>query len=89
MIESLGRASVEGQYMRTSKPAAVCPPSMAGPTIEWLEPKLPDILKNGSSSLGSFMTGEGPQEGSHLDLGSPEFCSFSGVRPKQRHIFSQ
>uniref|UniRef100_A0AAQ5Z0U2 Oxysterol-binding protein n=1 Tax=Amphiprion ocellaris TaxID=80972 RepID=A0AAQ5Z0U2_AMPOC len=34
--------------------------SLGGPTIEWLEPKLPDILKNGSSSLGSFTTGEGP-----------------------------
>lgn len=53
---------------------------MAGPTIEWLEPKLPDILKNGSSSLGSFTTGEGPLEGSRLELSSPESCSFSGVR---------
>uniref|UniRef100_A0A8C2WV07 Oxysterol-binding protein n=1 Tax=Cyclopterus lumpus TaxID=8103 RepID=A0A8C2WV07_CYCLU len=32
--------------------------SLGGPTIEWLEPKLPDILKNGSGSLGSFATGE-------------------------------
>lgn len=53
---------------------------MAGPTIEWLEPKLPDILKNGSSSLGSFTTGEGPLEQSRLELSSPESCSFSGVR---------
>lgn len=56
---------------------------MAGPTIEWLEPKLPDILKNGSSSLGSFTTGEGPLEGSRLELSSPESCSFSGVRPRE------
>nr|XP_046238565.1 oxysterol-binding protein-related protein 11-like isoform X2 [Scatophagus argus] len=52
--------------------------SLGGPTIEWLEPKLPDILKNGSSSLGSFTTGEGPLEGSRLELSSPESCSFSG-----------
>lgn len=54
---------------------------MAGPTIEWLEPKLPDILKNGSSSLGSFTTEGGALEGSRLELSSPESCSFSGVRP--------
>lgn len=64
-------------------PAVVRSPSMAGPTIEWLEPKLPDILKNGSSSLGSFTTGEGALEGSQLELSSPESCSFSGVRPKE------
>lgn len=52
--------------------------SLGGPTIEWLEPKLPDILKNGSSSLGSFTTGEGLLEGSRLELSSPESCSFSG-----------
>uniref|UniRef100_A0A3P8PDU0 Oxysterol-binding protein n=1 Tax=Astatotilapia calliptera TaxID=8154 RepID=A0A3P8PDU0_ASTCA len=54
--------------------------SLGGPTIEWLEPKLPDILKNGSSSLGSFATGEGPLEGNRLELSSPESCNFSGVR---------
>ncbi|XP_070711486.1 oxysterol-binding protein-related protein 11 [Pempheris klunzingeri] len=52
--------------------------SLGGPTIEWLEPKLPDILKNGSSSLGTFTTGEGALEGSQLELSSPESCSFSG-----------
>ncbi|XP_018516679.1 oxysterol-binding protein-related protein 11 [Lates calcarifer] len=52
--------------------------SLGGPTIEWLEPKLPDILKNGSSSLGSFTTEGGPLEGSRLELSSPESCSFSG-----------
>ncbi|XP_013887065.1 oxysterol-binding protein-related protein 11 isoform X2 [Austrofundulus limnaeus] len=51
----------------------------AGPTIEWLEPKLPDILKNGGSSLGSFTTGgEGLLEGEQLELSTPESCSFSG-----------
>lgn len=52
---------------------------MAGPTIEWLEPKLPDILKNGSGSLGGFAAGEGAPEGSRLELGSADSCSFSGV----------
>ncbi|CAB1449480.1 unnamed protein product [Pleuronectes platessa] len=52
--------------------------SLGGPTIEWLEPKLPDILKNGSSSLGSFTAGEGQLEGSGLELSSPDSCSFSG-----------
>lgn len=67
--------------MTTSDPAASRSPSSTGPTIEWLEPKLPDILKNGSGSLGSFAPGGGPLEGSGLELSSPESCSFSGVRP--------
>ncbi|XP_011604563.2 oxysterol-binding protein-related protein 11 [Takifugu rubripes] len=52
--------------------------SLGGPTIEWLEPKLPDLLKNGSGSLGSFTTDEGALEGTRLDLNSTEFSSFSG-----------
>nr|XP_057907607.1 oxysterol-binding protein-related protein 11-like [Doryrhamphus excisus] len=48
--------------------------SFGGSTIEWLEPKLPDILKNGSDSLGS----EGPLEDGRPELSSPESCSFSG-----------
>ncbi|KAM6893918.1 oxysterol-binding protein-related protein 11-like [Xenentodon cancila] len=52
--------------------------SLGGPTIEWLGPKLPDLLKNGSSSLGSFAPGEGPLEGSCLQLSTPDSCSFSG-----------
>lgn len=91
VVVANGRPSVELQRvgglgreggtvtMSASEPAAV---HSAGPTIEWLEPKLPDILKNGSSSLGSFTTGEGPLEGSRLELSSPESCSFSGVRPR-------
>lgn len=68
--------------MTTSEPDGVnSSASTAGPTIEWLEPKLPDILKNGSSSLGSFTTGgEGLLEPEQLDLSTPESCSFSGVR---------
>ncbi|XP_053734519.1 oxysterol-binding protein-related protein 11-like [Synchiropus splendidus] len=52
--------------------------ALGGPTIEWLEPKLPDILKNGSSSLGSFTTQEEALEGNRLELSSPESCNFSG-----------
>lgn len=57
---------------------------MAGPTIEWLEPKLPDLLKNGSGSLGSFATEEGALEGNRLELNSTEFSSFSGVRAQKQ-----
>lgn len=64
--------------MSTSESDAV---RSTGPTIEWLEPKVPDILKNGSSSLGSFTTGgEGPLEGGQPELSTPESCSLSGVR---------
>ncbi|CAF98210.1 unnamed protein product, partial [Tetraodon nigroviridis] len=52
--------------------------SLGGPTLEWLEPKLPDLLKNGSSSLGSLTTDEGALEGNRLELNSTEFSSFSG-----------
>ncbi|MED6259926.1 Oxysterol-binding protein- protein 11 [Ataeniobius toweri] len=52
--------------------------SLGGPTIEWLEPKVPDILKNGSSSLSDFTTGEAPLEGGHLELSPPDSGSFSG-----------
>lgn len=51
--------------------------ALGGPTIDWLEPKLPDILKNGSSSLGSFNTGEGPREGARLELTCPESGNFA------------
>lgn len=59
---------------------------MAGPTIEWLEPKLPDLLKNGSGSLGSFTTDEGTLEGNRLELNSTEFSSFSGVRAQKQQL---
>lgn len=75
-----------GEFLRTSKSAAVCSLSMAGPTIEWLEPKLPDLLKNGSGSLGSFTTDEGALEGTRLDLNSTEFSSFSGVRAQKPQL---
>ncbi|XP_068612701.1 oxysterol-binding protein-related protein 11-like [Brachionichthys hirsutus] len=52
--------------------------ALGGPTIEWLEPKLPDILKNGSGSLGSLTTGGGPPEGGPPQLSSPESGSLSG-----------
>ncbi|XP_076008544.1 oxysterol-binding protein-related protein 11-like [Genypterus blacodes] len=52
--------------------------ALGGPTIEWLEPKLPDILKNGSSPLDSFDPGEVPLEGGRLELSTPESSTFSG-----------
>ncbi|XP_024281636.1 oxysterol-binding protein-related protein 11 isoform X1 [Oncorhynchus tshawytscha] len=56
--------------------------SLGGPTIEWLEPKLPDILKNGGP-LDSFSTEGGLLEGGLLERGllelsATEPCSFSG-----------
>lgn len=73
--------------MSTSQPAPVRSSSTAGPTIEWLEPKLPDILKNGSSPLASFATGDAPMEGSRLELSTPESSTFSGVRPRETHLY--
>ncbi|CAL8288565.1 unnamed protein product [Lota lota] len=54
--------------------------ALAGPNVEWLEPKMADILKNGGSggSLGGFSTNDGLQEESRLELSTPESCSFSG-----------
>lgn len=77
---------VAGEFPTTSKRAAVCSPSMAGSTIEWLEPKLPDILKNGSGSLGSFTTDEGALDGNRLEMNSTEFSSFSGVRAQKQQL---
>lgn len=77
---------VAGEFPGTCKRAAVCSPSMAGPTIEWLEPKLPDLLKNGDGSLGSFPTDEGPLEENRLELNSTEFSSFSGVRAQKQPL---
>uniref|UniRef100_A0A3Q3K5L9 Oxysterol-binding protein n=1 Tax=Monopterus albus TaxID=43700 RepID=A0A3Q3K5L9_MONAL len=53
--------------------------SLGGPTIEWLEPKLPDILKNSSS----FPAAEGPLERICVELSSPESCSFPGVSEQE------
>ncbi|KAJ3584355.1 hypothetical protein NHX12_014850 [Muraenolepis orangiensis] len=54
--------------------------ALAGPNVEWLEPKMADLLKNGGGgSLGGFSTGgDGLQEEGRLELSSPESCSFSG-----------
>ena len=64
--------------------AAAAVSIVTGPTIEWLEPKLPDILKNGGP-LDSFSTEGGLLEGGLLERGlleqsATEPCSFSGVR---------
>ncbi|CAL8285321.1 unnamed protein product [Gadus morhua 'NCC'] len=54
--------------------------ALAGPNVEWLEPKMADILKNGGSggSLGGFSTNDGLQGEGRLELSTPESCSFSG-----------
>lgn len=76
--------------MSTTDPASAHSLSTTGPTIEWLEPKLPDTLKNGNSSLGSLTTGDIQLEEGHLEVSSPESCSFSGVRPKKSQaLFSR
>ncbi|KAK7893171.1 hypothetical protein WMY93_022323 [Mugilogobius chulae] len=54
--------------------------ALGGPTIEWLEPKLPDLLKNGSG----FPSGEGALlEGDRLELSAPETTCFS---PEQEEM---
>ncbi|KAJ8003539.1 hypothetical protein DPEC_G00149400 [Dallia pectoralis] len=53
--------------------------SLGGPTIEWLEPKLPDLLKNGGPLDGFGTSGEGgPSETSLLELSATETNSYSG-----------
>uniref|UniRef100_A0AAY5KRI2 Oxysterol-binding protein n=1 Tax=Esox lucius TaxID=8010 RepID=A0AAY5KRI2_ESOLU len=58
--------------------------SLGGPTIEWLEPKLPDLLKNGGPR-GGFSTGRegGPSESSLLELSATETNSFSGEEEEE------
>lgn len=51
--------------------------ALGGPTIEWLEPKLPELLNNGGSLAGFPMEGTA-LEGSRLELTSTESCNFSG-----------
>ncbi|XP_067116871.1 oxysterol-binding protein-related protein 11-like [Osmerus mordax] len=52
--------------------------SLGGPTIEWLEPQLPELLNNGGGMSGSPPGDQADLEGSRLDLTSTESCSFSG-----------
>ncbi|CAL8407109.1 unnamed protein product [Arctogadus glacialis] len=54
--------------------------ALAGPNVEWLEPKMADILKNGGSggSLGGFSNNDGLQGEGRMELSTPESCSFSG-----------
>ncbi|XP_077370161.1 oxysterol-binding protein-related protein 11 isoform X2 [Festucalex cinctus] len=51
--------------------------SMEGSTMEWPDPKLPDILKNGSHSSDSVPTGEGLLEDGRLQTATSESCSSS------------
>uniref|UniRef100_A0AAY4E0R9 Oxysterol-binding protein n=1 Tax=Denticeps clupeoides TaxID=299321 RepID=A0AAY4E0R9_9TELE len=50
---------------------------VGGPTIEWLEPKLPDILKNGAA-LPSVTKDEGKEESTILDPLEMDSCTVAG-----------
>lgn len=51
---------------------------MAGPTIEWLEPKLPDLLKNGTS-LPSLAAADSKTDGGALERITAESQDCVGV----------
>ncbi|KAA0715558.1 Oxysterol-binding protein-related protein 11 [Triplophysa tibetana] len=51
--------------------------ALGGPAIEWLEPKIPDILKNGGT-LPSITTEDGKIEGTALERLEMESCDNSG-----------
>ena len=66
--------------MSASETSSMCP---AGPTIEWLEPKLPDILKNGGSPLSSTKDDSSKSEGGAHENLEMDDCSAAGVRPAE------
>ncbi|XP_012691945.2 oxysterol-binding protein-related protein 11 [Clupea harengus] len=51
---------------------------LGGPTIEWLEPKLPDILKNGGSPLSSTKDDSSKSEGGAHENLEMDTCSAAG-----------
>lgn len=53
----------------------VCP---AGPTIEWLEPKLPDVLKNGGT-LASITKDSSKMQGTAVEPAEMDSCDLVGV----------
>lgn len=67
--------------MSASEPTSMHP---AGPTIEWLEPKLPDLLKNGGSppslSLSLAKDDAGKPDGAVLEPLEMDSCDAVGVR---------
>lgn len=62
--------------MSTPEPGFVCP---VGPALEWLEPKLPDILKNGGT-LPSITKDDGKTVGTVLEPLEMDSCDIAGVR---------
>lgn len=62
--------------MNTSDSGFVC---FVGPAIEWLEPKIPDILKNGGT-LPIITTEDGKTEGMALERLEMDSCDITGVR---------
>ncbi|KAI7808384.1 oxysterol-binding protein-related protein 11 [Triplophysa rosa] len=51
--------------------------ALGGPAIEWLEPKIPDILKNGGT-LPSITTEDGKTEGTALERLEMDSCDITG-----------
>lgn len=71
-----GHHSCVASEMSTSELGFVC---SVGPAIEWLEPKLPDILKNGGT-LPSITKDDGKTEGAVLEHLEMDSCDIVGVR---------
>lgn len=62
--------------MSTPEPGFVCP---VGSALEWLEPKLPDILKNGGTLPSITKDDDGKTEGTVLEPLEMDSCDIAGV----------
>lgn len=58
---------------------------LGGPMAEWLEPKLPDLLKNGSG----FPPAESALEGGRLEMSSPESTCFGTDGMEQEEVLAE
>lgn len=67
--------------MSTSESGFVC---SVGPAIEWLEPKIPDILKNGGT-LPSITKEDGKTEA--LERLEMDSCDIAGVRYSFHQVY--
>lgn len=61
--------------MSSFEQGSVCP---AGPTIEWLEPKLPDALKNGGT-LAAITKDNSKTQGMAVEPAEMDSCDIAGV----------
>lgn len=61
--------------MSSFEQGSVCP---SGPTIEWLEPKLPDALKNGGT-LASITKDSTKMQGTAVEPAEMDSCDIVGV----------